>query len=194
MTFKINSFQQPRSIMLSGWFLIYAFSISSRILLSTAQENITCSLPSNGKSGDKTRVKLVVYKCIQATSSSVSACGGQAVREVVLEKGKTATVSFASTDGTPTVLAKFFGDEVCVAYREEQIRKGTIVKHDFMCDSECFSDDEEVTYHSDFYCSTVRCGGTKKKFKFEVRDGAEKFVMRLSVLIGLAVSATGLIC
>ena len=180
--------------MLSARFLIYAFSISSHILLSAAQENGMCSLPSNGKSGDKTRVKLAVYKCIQATSDSASACGGQAVREVVLEKGKTTAVSFASTDGIPTVLAKFFGDEVCVAYREEQIRKGTIVRHDFMCDSECFSDDEEVTYHSDFYCSTLSCGGTKKKFKFEVRDGAEGFVMRLSVLIGLAVTATGLIC
>lgn len=90
----------------------------------------------------------------------------------VLKRGKVVDLNY-DVNGY-AVTAKYFGDEVCVAYREKSsIRSSSSrYKRTNQCSSECFRDLEFETYETELVCSQISCGGGRKKLKFVVTDSA----------------------
>lgn len=74
------------------------------------------------------------------------------------------------------VTAKFFGNEVCVAYRKHSNfryypRPRLIIN---VCTSACFTDKETETYERERNCSPSGCGGGVKTLQFVVTDSSSK--------------------
>ena len=171
-------------------FPLFVFLILSPIWLDVLA-NSTCSLPS-GKSGGKKSVNLAVYDCFQATLNSKTVCGKSTVSNVALERGKTVNINYEVNNRT--VMAKFFGEEVCVSYMELLVvRIGAIVSQALECDTECFSDDEKETYQTNISCTDQSCLRTKKRLRFVVSSGGSTFSTTFGILIGFALLATGLL-
>ena len=93
------------------------------------------------------------------------------------------------------VTAKFFGEEVCVAYREISSFRSYAsgYKRTNKCESECFTDTEFETYETKLVCSQISCGGGREKLKFVVTDSASKpTIISVAVLTICAVLASSL--
>ena len=73
----------------------------------------TCPMPSTGEMGSKSSVRISMYKCVQATSSSKPACLNDPAAVKTVEKGETVDLGYDVNDYAVT--AKFFGKETCVA-------------------------------------------------------------------------------
>lgn len=128
----------------------------------------TCPLPSDGKVGNIGRARLIVYDCIRASSSSKAACGGKPVKTVLLYRGIATSLNY-DVNGY-AVMAKFYGEDICVSYRGHSIRKGTSYRNTKKCEKKCFSikeTEETVTYKSEVTCSYISCGGGYHSLRFE---------------------------
>ena len=136
------------------------------ILLSASAEGTTCKVPE-GKTGPKSSIQLLLWDCIQATSSSKPACGGKYATKTKLKKGDTEK-SLGFRANNVEVKAKFFGKEVCVSYMYKYIKKGVNAESYERCESSCFDYDEEEreTYIYDVFCSYSSCGGSRHRMKF----------------------------
>jgi hypothetical protein len=144
-----------------------------------------CDIPDTGKTGSKNSVVLSLYRCSQATSSKEPVCLTKPSSQEILKRGK--VVDLEHDVNGYAVTAKFFGDEVCVAYREisniQSYQNG--YKYTKECTSECFKDSESETYETKLTCNPRSCSGGWKKFRFVVTDiesGSESTVMSFLVL------------
>ncbi|CAB4000634.1 Hypothetical predicted protein [Paramuricea clavata] len=145
-----------------------------------------CAIPDTGKTGSKNSVVLSLYRCSQATPSKEPVCLTMPSSQDLLEQGKVVDLKHDVNDYAVT--AKFFGDEVCVAYREissiRSYRNGYKYNRTNECTSECFKDSESETYETELICNPRRCSGGWKKFRFVVvtESGSESTVMSFLVL------------
>ena len=208
-----NSFQQPASIMLSARILIFAFSISSHILLSAAQANSTCPLPDNAISGkhaalrgsnskpfssDSKSARLEIYTSYcEATSSSnytTLGCSEENLNKSVdLERGKEVDVKY-NVNGY-AVLAMFIGTEVCISYRYKEITTRTAVSTEWKCESECFWDMRYETYFKNITCSKNKCDTrAEKKLKFVLHvSSGSRFAATIGVILGCVLTTAAVL-
>ena len=129
----------------------------------------TCPIPNKGKIGSKKSVVLTMYGCVQATSSKDPACRTNPWSQKLLQKGQEVNLKY-DVNGY-AVTAKFFGAEVCVAYRKKStIKSRSGYQRTNECSSECFENKETETYETNLVCSHISCGGGRKKLKFVVSN------------------------
>lgn len=149
--------------------------------VSEAYSTQTCPVPSTGETGSKSSVRISVYKCVQATSSSKPVCLNDPVSVKTVEKGETVDLEYDVNDYAVT--AKFFGKETCVAYRKKsklQTSSGITIAPS--CESECFVDEEYETYDSDLVCSSLGCLGGRNKLKFVAKSVMVKSSIAVIIL------------
>ena len=138
----------------------------------------TCPLPK-GISGEKASVTLRLYNCNKASSTSMYTC--TKIKDVPLKKGTTTNLNY-NVNGY-SVMAKFFGKQVCVSYfKLEKAKNGSIYKQ--KCEEECFDDYEDETYYQ-AGCDPKSCTGQHKKFKFGLTSAGKE--MKASQIIITAV-------
>ena len=128
----------------------------------------TCPLPSDGKVGNIGSARLLVYDCIRASSGSKAACGGRPIKNVLLYRGISTNIDY-DVNGY-AVMAKFFGEDICVSYRRHSISKGALYRNTKKCEKKCFSikeTEETATYKSEVTCSYISCGGGYNSLRFE---------------------------
>jgi len=136
-----------------------------------------------GKSGNEERAQVDVWNCIRSTRGS-DACGGKAVRSgVLLRRGVVTNLGYDVNDYA--VMAKFFGNEVCVSYRS-YTRSSDVSK----CNEKCFSiyedgGEEKETYRTKITCSSISCGGSIETLKF-VATAKGRIVQYAPLLLILA--------
>ena len=148
----------------------------------------TCPIPDNGKIGSKKSVVLSTYKCVQASSSKDPVCPNEPSSKKLLQKGQ--EVNLENDVNKYAVTAKFFGAEVCVAYRKKsnfQSSRGIDLTNE--CASECFENEETETYDSKTVCSDIGCRGGRNRLKFVISNSgisksATTFTTILFVTIG----------
>ena len=147
-----------------------------------------CPIPNDGKTGSKSSVTLSLHYCVQASSSSKPACLPKPYSQKILPRGEVVDLEY-DVNGY-AVTAKYFGEEVCVAYRKVSVftdARGR--KRTDECESECFEDEETETYKSNIVCSSISCGGGRNRLKFVVTSSAGMCaVMSTAVLIISAVA------
>lgn len=141
-------------------------------------------------------VKLRVYDCVdtQASSSSKVDCGSSPVSYITLDRGKTININYDVNSFA--ALAKFYGKEVGVSYRKQEVRRGVNPQQDIQCDSECFDNEDDVTYYSNLNCNYQSCNGTRKKLRFlfgSSGSGCSTLSITFGVLIGHVLTAIALL-
>lgn len=145
----------------------------------------TCPLPSDGKIGNIGSARLLVYDCIRASSSSKAACGGKPIKTILLYRGISTNLNYDVNEYA--VMVKFYGEDICVSYREHTILKGISSQNTKECEKKCFSikeTEETATYKSDVFCSYSSCGGEYHSLRFEASSkSAHKAPLFTTVLI-----------
>ena len=145
----------------------------------------TCPLPPDGKVGKVGSARLLVYDCIRASSSSKAACGGQPVKTILLHRGISTNLNYDVNEYG--VMAKFYGEDICVSYRRHKILQGISSQNTKKCEKKCFSikeTEETATYKSDVFCSYDSCGGGYHSLRFEASSkSAHKAPLFTAVLI-----------
>ena len=119
----------------------------------------SCSLPTTAKTGSLTSVKLRIYDCHQASSSVKPTCVKK--KDVSLRKGFNTNLYYDKNGYS--VMARFYGKEVCVSYRKKEKKSDNSIHYN--CEKECFDDKEEESYYS-------QPGGKKDLLKFELSSAA----------------------
>ena len=199
--------------------LIFAFSISSHILLSAVQAKSRCPLPSHGdnassgklaalrgsnsklvspddgETGDRKSALLVIYNYEGTWNGTALVYGEEElVKELVdLEKGKEID-SNCDVNGH-NVLVKFIGTEVCISYRDEEVTTGTTMSTESKCKSECFCYMEDETYFKNITCSPKKCfthAEKKLKFVLQVSSGP-RFAATMGVILGCVLTTAGVL-
>ena len=150
---------------------LYVLCILVGISLRNTLATDECPIPNDGKTGSKSSVTLSLHYCAQATSSSQPACLHKPSSQKLLPRGQVVDLQY-DVNGY-AVTAKYFGEEVCVAYRKVSIfRNARGLDHTDECESECFKYEETETYKSNIVCSSISCGGGRDKLKFVVTNSA----------------------
>ena len=161
---------------------LYVLCILVGIRLRSTLAADQCPIPNDGKTGSKSSVTLSLHDCVQATSSSKPVCPPKPSRQKLLRRGE--VVDLEHDVNGYAVTAKYFGEEVCVAYRRLSIYQGSTGRdHTEKCASECFKDEEYETYESDIVCSVISCGGGRLKLKFVVTNSAGVCAVMSSVVL-----------
>lgn len=141
------------------YFLCVLVSICFTYILAAKK----CPIPNTGKTGTKGSVHLSLFRCVHASSSKKPACSPRPSSRETLKRGEVVDLNY-DVNGY-AVTAKFFGYEVCVAYRKiSSIRTSGGYKRTNKCSSECFTEEETETYKSNFV--------GRQKLKFVVSDSA----------------------
>ena len=150
----------------------YCLSVLAGACVINILASNQCDIPNKGKTGTKDSVVLSLYRCSQATSSKEPVCLTKPSSQEVLKRGKVVDMNH-DVNGY-AVTAKYFGDEVCVAYREKSSIRSHLSGYKITnkCSSECFRDLEFETYETELVCSQISCGGGWDKLKFVVTDSA----------------------
>jgi hypothetical protein len=149
-----------------------------------------CPMPNTGKTGSKNSVVLSLYRCSQASSSKKPVCLSKPSSQRILKRGE--VIDLRHDVNGYAVTAKFFGDEVCVAYRKVSRIRSYLngYTNTNECSSECFTDVETETYDTDLVCGYISCGGGWKKFKFVVSESASgSTVITVMSFVVLAICA-----
>lgn len=158
-------------------------SLKFQVILPERGYGNKCPITEQGKSGNEERAQVDVWNCIRSTRGS-DACGGKAVRSgVLLRRGVVTNLGYDVNDYA--VMAKFFGNEVCVSYRS-YTRSSDVSK----CNEKCFSiyedgGEEKETYRTKITCSSISCGGSIETLKF-VATAKGRIVQYAPLLLILA--------
>ncbi|XP_028398026.1 uncharacterized protein LOC114521703 [Dendronephthya gigantea] len=142
-----------------------------------------CSLPLDVySSGPKESVVLSLYHCFRPayseTKKFVDECKSQPSSKMVLKRYQ--VVDMKDTVNGYAVTAKFYGDQVCVAYRKKQDihdSRGHITPE--YCTTKCqIKDEASAIYKTELVCNgTAGCTGGYKRLKFIVSDSSSETTM-----------------
>lgn len=159
--------------------------LPSIIFVTIAMAADQCDIPNSGKAGSKNSVVLSVFECAQAQSSPKAVCNLTPSSKEVLNRGE--VVDLKHDVNGHAVTAKFFGDEVCVAYRDVSILNYKETKE---CTSICFTEKETETYHTNLICN-IDCAGGFKLLEFVVshsNSARQSTLISSVVLLAICIS------
>lgn len=163
--------------------LLFVVIPSASIADSTSNQ---CDFRKDGKTGSKDSVVLSLYTCNQAQSSSKAVCNLIPSSTAVLNRNE--VVDMKHDVNSYAVTAKFFGEEVCVSYRDVSILNYKETKE---CASVCFTEKETITYKSRLICN-INCAGGFEKLRFVVTgSGKQRTVTSLVALVFCAIVSLG---
>jgi len=150
------------------WFLMrYWVLVSILCYLIKRSQADTCSLPTEGRSGDGSVVTLRIFQCFWRLASDPITCGGL-LKEVKLERGVTMSLDY-STQGYD-IIGKYFGGQVCVSWRrlDQTTSSYLSTQREEKCESTCFIDTTYGTYLMDGSCEYGGCWWLHRSLKYQV--------------------------
>ena len=114
-----------------------------------------CPIYNTGKSGSMERVRINMWDCLKRAGSSSSTCGVKPIQSDILLKEGALTNLNKNVNGY-AIMAKFFGDEVCVS-----LRRFDYYANKYTCEEDCESVYKEdrwvsLTYNYQIWNSRVR--------------------------------------
>lgn len=161
-------------------------SLSNYFVISLPLSN-TCPLPLEAKTGDQSSIHITVYFCYQLNVTAKIQCQAK-ITEATLSKGLVTNLDYDINNNA--LLAKFYGQEICVSYRYMILAKweGQALKNRTSCGLDCFTDSKMVDIEYDQVCDHTgsKCSTETQKLHFVVNSASPPFgciVFKFAVIL-----------
>ena len=158
--------------------LIILLILTNCIIIASPASNLTCPLPDTAKTGDIPFVKVEVYLCLQFNETAEPRCEKNLTEQAItVKKGLITNLDYDIHNYS--LLAKFFGRELCVSYRiKTNVNKpGAALTIYEECGKDCFIGNKMIVFEIEKIYglkSEPHIEKVKLELNFVVKSGSQR--------------------